>query len=152
MIEHCNEKQILHMCDLPRFRELLKCYRLSTQKWGEKHFWAVYLINPTALCKQTTLIYRTPERMKTHKAGVQTFWKKFKNRKSSITACNFSLNIFLPELFQFSNASRFWESGEGRMAEIHFPSYVFYLYVIGEDKRKENIHVLFSWERTSKSV
>lgn len=29
-------------------------------------------------------------------------------------------------------------------AEIHFPSYVSYLYVIGVGRRKEKIHVLFS--------
>lgn len=37
-------------------------------------------------------------------------------------------------------------------AEIHFPSYVSYLYVTGEDRRKENIQVLFSSKAVNESV
>lgn len=72
IVEQCKEKWILPMCDLPRFRELLKCYRLSIKKWGEKHFRALYIIDPIALSKQTTHIQETRDD-ETHKDGVQTF-------------------------------------------------------------------------------
>lgn len=67
---------ILPMCDLPGFGELLKCYKLSIKKWGEKHFWALYIINPVALSKQTTLVLCETSDDETHKVGVQAFWKK----------------------------------------------------------------------------
>lgn len=75
IVEQCKEKWILPMCDLPRFRELLKCYRLPIKKWGEKHFGALYIIDPIALSKQTTLIYREPEMTKPTKMEFRHFEK-----------------------------------------------------------------------------
>lgn len=64
------------MCDLPGFGELLKCYKLSIKEWSEKHFRALYIMNPVALSKQTTLVYMKQVMMKPIKLEFRHFEKK----------------------------------------------------------------------------